>query len=1050
MSKQSPLPQAPTAGPTAEPLPSSSETQPLPEAETGRPMQLAAEFTIVNKIADDDHDQWERTASGFGNVEMTQQELANHINDGHPFCAQHTNQRRKSRNFLCSDVLAVDIDKGMRLDDVMKSAFVQQHAAIVYTTPSHAEREHHIRVIFQPARTITDAAEMEAAYTGLARKFGGDHKCTDACRFFFGSKGSNPIVLGNIMSNEALDELLVMGREERLADTTRDADGNAVQRGPAARRSGVRLDPDQQVKLKNGMIMPVAELDHGTIIHCPKHEDDRPSAYIVRSQQGIAGVHCRTCRATFWPPSQYPSRVDFYQVEDIVREAEYGEDQQALLPAAAAPVTGLPTAVGALLLELLKPTDADEQAIEAFDSMRSHFTFSTPFLGHLDAALFEGVTFVRSPKGSGKTQWLERVVEWCKEHDKKVLLFGHRQTLLDSMAARLGLTCYYYMDAKGQRNNRPDSYYAICLDSVGKLLNTKFDAYDVVIIDESEQVISHLTGGTMRGKRRECALKLFYYLRKAKSVIVSDADLGAITVEAISQTVGRDTPYRFYINEYKESRCPFYFYGDEAQLVEQMVQAIREGGRHYVTTNSKTKAEALAELVYREFGEERKALLVTSETVKQPEVQQFINHVKSEFLDYAVVIASPTMGTGIDITFPENAQLVDNVYGFFETRVNTHFDIDQQLARVRHPKAIRVWVAGQTFGFETDPNVIRQEAEDNGTLSDALLGIRPDGSLVVDEPYLRIYARVVSDARASKNRLRHNLHELRVRNGWQVESVASDTAESKEGEKKLEQAKAAVKAKYNAALCAADKIDQDQYRTLRERSAAGGMLTKQEELSMRRREVELFYRTDITLELAELDDRGAYRDKVRLMEVYLTPLEYLKTRAMAEHDAEYLPTDRSHEMLKKVLLHELLVAAGIADDDTPIKPDVYVTKESLGQFVEVCQRNRSKIQELFGLYVRKDVSRTAVRQLRDILELMGVGLGGIDRKKQGGVTTNVYPFDAGSWEVMKEIVERRVSTVAKSSTAWFDIETDSQRAKKKRLEKEAKDRAQRRGLLVYE
>ncbi len=1013
-------------------------------------MQLATESTIVNKIADDDQEQWKRAASDFVNVEMTQQELADHINNGHPFCAQHKNRRKRS-NFLGSDVLAVDIDKGMRLDDVLNSAFVRQHAAIVYTTPSHTERDHHIRVIFQPARTITDAAEMEAAYTGLARKFGGDHKCTDACRFFFGSKGSNPIVLGNVMSNEALDELLVLGREERLADTTRDADGNAIQRGPAARRSAVRLDPDQQVKLKNGMIMPVAELDHGTIIHCPKHEDDRPSAYIVRSQQGIAGVHCRACHATFWPPSQYPSRVDFYQVEDIVREAEYWEDQQARLPTAAAPITVPPTAVGSLLLELLKPTDADEQAIEAFDSMRSHYTFSTPLLGHLDPAVFDGVTFLRSPKGSGKTEWLVKVVQWCKELGKTVLLFGHRQTLLDSMATRLGMTCYYYMDAKGQRNNRPDSYYAICLDSVGKLLNTKFDEYDVVIIDESEQVISHLTGGTMRGKRRECALKLFYYLRKAKSVIVSDADLGAITVEAISQTVGRDTPYRFFVNEYKESRCPFYFHGDEAQLVEQMVQAIREGGRHYVTTNSKTKAEALAELVYREFGEERKALLVTSETVKQPNVQQFINHVKSEFLDYAVVIASPTMGTGIDITFADNAQLVDNVFGFFETRVNTHFDIDQQLARVRHPKAIRVWVAGQTFGFETDPNVIRQEAEDNGTLSDILLNIRTDdGTSEVDNTYLNIYARVVSDARASKNRLRHNLHELRVRNGWQVETVAPDTAESKEGEKKLEQAKAAVAAKYNAALCAADKIDQDRYRTLRERSSAGGMLTKQEELSMRRREAELFYRTEITLELAELDDRGAYRDKVRLMEVYLTPLEYLKTRAMAEYDADYLPTDRSHEMLKKVLLHELLVAAGIADDDTPIKSDVCVTKESLSQFVEVCQRNRSKIQELFGLYVRKDVSRTAVRQLRDILELMGVGLGGIDRKKQGGVITNAYPFDAGSWEVMKEIVERRVSTVAKSSTPWFDIETDSQRAKKKRLEKEAKDRARRRGLLVYE
>lgn len=199
-----------------------------------------------------------------------------------------------------------------------------------------------------------------------------------------------------------------------------------------------------------------------------------------------------------------------------------------------------------------------------------------------------------------------------------------------------------------------------------------------------------------------------------------------------------------------------------------------------------------------------------------------------------------------------------------------------------------------------------------------------------------------------------------------------------------------------------------------------------------------------------MDDRGAYRDKVRLMEVYLTPLEHLRAKAMAEYEAEYLPTDRTHEPLKKVLLHELLTAAGIADDDTPIKPDVCVTKESLSRFVEVCQRNRSKIQELFGLYVRKDVSRTAVRQLRDILELMGVGLGEIERKKVGGVPTNLYPFAVGAWDTIREIVERQVSTVANSDIPRFLTMTDAQRAKKNRLEKEAKDRARRRGQLAYD
>ena len=991
-------------------------------------MKLAVETQIVNKIAAGDAVLWEQATSGFENVEMTQAELAEHINHGYPFCVQHKNRRREA-NFLGSDILAVDIDRGWRVEEALSNTFVQQQAAILYTTPTHTEAEHRFRIVFQLPRTITDVAEMRLAYTGIVRKFGGDKACKDACHFFFGSKDSNPVVFGNIMSTDALDELLILAREEKMPDSKRDADGNAIRRRSATRRSEISLAADQQVRLRGGWNMPVADLPHYTPVHCPIHIDVRPSAFIVHSQDGVAGVHCRACDATFWPPRMktHSNLIDFYQIEDVVSANEYREDPTNFYD-----------------------DDAPAGLIEMAEADRGHFTFSTKYLDHLDATPRDGVTFVRSPKGSGKTEWLSKVVDRCRGEGKSVLLVGHRRTLLNSMAERLGLTCYYYMEGGKLRNEFPDSYYAICLDSVGKLLNPRLHRYDVVIIDESEQVISHLTGDTMRSKRRECALKLFHYLRSAKSVIVSDADLGQITVDAIFQTVSAGTPYRFYLNTYRESRCPVYFYEDDGQLVEEMLQTVQAGGRHYIATNSKNKAEVLAEALHREAGQAKQVLLVTSDTVSEPDVMQFINNVKSEFLRYDVVIASPTMGTGIDITFPDNAQLIDNVFGFFEARVNTHFDIDQQIARVRHPKAIRVWVAPQRFGFETDPNVIRQEAEDNGTLSDTLLRILPDGRLEVDETYLSIYAHVVSVSRASKNRLRENLRELRERNGWQVETVSPTRGSGVlSGKEKMDAAKTTVEARRIEALCVASKIEHDKYRDLRERISVGMVMSRADEMSMRRHEIELFYRTDITPDLAALDDRGTYREKVRLMQIYLTPLVHLKERAMAEHDAHYMATDKSYELVKKLLLHDLLSAAGIADDVTAIRPDACVSQETLGRFAEVCQRNASKIQELFGLYVRRDVSTKAVRQLRDILNLIGIDLGDAIRQKRGGVTTNIYEVDEVSWETVKEIVDRRLSSVVKAVPA-FQFQSDLQRSKRRKKEKEAAIRAGKRGLVAIE
>ncbi|MFL9908286.1 plasmid replication protein, CyRepA1 family [Paraburkholderia sp. RL17-337-BIB-A] len=990
--------------------------------------KLAVLLAVVNKIAEDDTESWERTATEFENVEMTISELADHINRGHAFCVQHQGRRRE-KHFLCSDILTVDIDNGWRVEDALTDGFVQQQAAMLYTTPSHTEAEHRLRIVFRLPRTITNIAEMRTAYTGIIRKFGGDGACKDACHFFFGSKDSNPIVFDNVMSNEALEEILILGREEKLSDSKRNADGIAVASGPATRRSEISLAVDQQVSLKNGRIMPVADLPHYTPVHCPVHVDRHASAFVVRSQSGVAGVHCRKCNATFWPPSmkRRSNVIDFYQVEGIVADKEYEEDPDHL------------------------GEGAPEGFVKLAEVDRSHFTFGSKYLAHLDTTPFDGVTFVRSPKGSGKTEWLVKIVQRCKDEGKSVLLFGHRRTLISSMAERLGLTCYYYREGGKLRNELPDSHYTVCLDSVGKLLNTEFHKYDVVIIDESEQVLSHLTGDTMRGKRRECALKLFHYLRSAKSVIMSDADLGQITVNAVFQSVNADTPYRFYVNTYRESRCPVYFYEDDGQLTEEMVQTVKAGGRHYVTTNSKNKAEVLDELLRREFGNARRVLLVTSDTVSDPDVMKFINGVKSEFLNYDVVIASPTMGTGIDITFPNDAQFVDNVFGFFEARVNTHFDIDQQIARVRHPKAIRVWVAPQQFSFETDPNVIRQEAKDNGALSDALLRIHPDGTLEVDETYLSVYANVVSVSRASKNRLRKNLHELRVRNGWQVETVKPAPGSGVlTGKEKMDAAKIAVVARRNAALCAATQIDHDRYRVLSERSSAGMVIRKDDELSMRRYEIEVFYRTNVTPDLVMLDERGAYREKVRLMQVYLTPLAHLEARARAEHDAQYMATDRSHEPLKKLLLHELLSAAGIADDVTPIKQNVRVSQETLGRFAEVCQSKASKIQELFGISVRRDVSKKAARQLSDILDLMGLSFGDTIRQKRDGVTTNIYPLDEASWETVKNIVDRRMSSAAQKSVPTLQFETDTQRAKRKKKEQEAMLRKRKRGYVAVE
>ena len=73
----------------------------------------------------------------YDNVELNQDELAECINLGYAFCAQHKNKHRKSNHFTQSGVLAVDIDDGMAVQDALDHDFVKNYGAILYTTQSH-------------------------------------------------------------------------------------------------------------------------------------------------------------------------------------------------------------------------------------------------------------------------------------------------------------------------------------------------------------------------------------------------------------------------------------------------------------------------------------------------------------------------------------------------------------------------------------------------------------------------------------------------------------------------------------------------------------------------------------------------------------------------------------------------------------------------------------------------------------------------------------------------------------------------------------------------
>ncbi|MBB5371078.1 MULTISPECIES: hypothetical protein [unclassified Janthinobacterium] len=577
-------------------------------------MKIAINEKIDYKPENGDSAAFWSLANEFSNVDISLEELAHHINMGHSFCAQHEGSR-KSENFICAGYLAVDIDSGTTLAEALENEWVKRYAALIYVTWSHTDTYNRFRIVFELNRVITDAQEMRAAFIGLIRKFGGDHSCKDVCRIFFGSKGRQQFILGNTLPNDILDDLIENGKIKKVNAES----GDETNAGTSAIRSSRQLDVDHIVKTAEGSFEQVKTLPRPTRVHCPFHIDKHPSAFITESRNNITGVHCTVCNETFWEKSisqRHLQNFDFYQIDADLNFIEYHEDPSNMYGDDAPK-------------EFLSN---DDRTIRSGNEKRL-----------TDIELTDGIILVRSPKGSGKSFQLSKIVQQCKVLEKSVLLIGHRQSLIAALAADLGLTCYLDQEDKYGERITVSKYYAICLDSVPKKLDLNFHKFDVIIIDESEQVFSHLTADTLKRQRRECFLKTERYLKNASTVIACDADLSYLTLSVIAASRNGEMPTRFYVNRHKQSGRDIEIYNSENQLLSELISSVNTGGKFYVTCNSKRKADQIAKAIEDTAMREVKIQLITKDNSQSNEIRHFVANIKTEITKFDVVISSPSL-----------------------------------------------------------------------------------------------------------------------------------------------------------------------------------------------------------------------------------------------------------------------------------------------------------------------------------------------------------------------------------------------------------------------
>lgn len=298
----------------------------------------------------------------------------------------------------------------------------------------------------------------------------------------------------------------------------------------------------------------------------------------------------------------------------------------------------------------------------------------------------KGLIFIKSPKGTGKTEMMKQLVQ---ENTGRTLLIGHRIGLISSLAQRLGLDFY-------QDTTSISGRFAISLDSLTRFV-TKGGMwekpYDTIFLDESEQVLRHLTADTLKKRRNDVFNVFIRLIQQAKRVVCLDADLsGILTIEVMAQLRGEEQletdELIGYLNDYRYTDRSIEIFPTKEVLITDLLTTMVGGERAFVATNVRAFAEKLAAVIQRNCPEAR-ILVVSSHTRDEDAVKAFFNSPSTEALKYDVVIATPSMATGVSI---DTKQHFNAVYGFFSQRPLTFHDCDQAISRVRELLPTKVWI----------------------------------------------------------------------------------------------------------------------------------------------------------------------------------------------------------------------------------------------------------------------------------------------------------------------------------------------------------------------
>ncbi|MBD2111722.1 MULTISPECIES: plasmid replication protein, CyRepA1 family [Cyanophyceae] len=589
-----------------------------------------------------------------------------------------------------------------------------------------------------------------------------------------------------------------------------------------------------------------------------------------------------------------------------------------------------------------------------------------------------GIIAISSAKGTGKTKMIAGLVGG----DDAALLLGHRIALTRNLCNRLCINYRGDLD-KTQGRYTDGTAYTLrvggCVD--GTLLSVNpadFEGCDL-ILDEVVQVLRHLlTSSTCNkdGKRPVLLARFTELVQVARRVILADADLDKGSINYIQSLRGDTTPAWLLVNDAKSEPWSVDFIEsiDASAIVARLVDDVADGNQVFIATDSKAGSKRLNQIISTIEGAGGKVLLLNSETSGGEAEQAYIKAPDAN-LSHTVVIATPSMGTGVSI---ETHGAYDAVYGIFWGASSTDADMAQALARVRQPVPRIVWCAkrGNSFsriGRDTNPLRLKKLLQDKtnatGQITAASLGALGAEITSYDwlNPHVDLWATIEAQRNRSMLALRSALKVRLLNEGHKLTFIKLDVNEA--ARDALKDARQQIRETEAEAIANAANLTPAQVTALESAES----IDPDERYALQKWHLADFYAVpldEVTPDLVLNDNDGRRRGQLRDLEQFINPslapdVDAAAIGKQAQWHKGICPWDTPHAELRRQ------VRAMLGLDQWLNSTDEWLSDSArLAEFKKLALGLAPQVKAALNISINSDMSGAQI--LGQLLDQVGI------------------------------------------------------------------------------